>query len=163
MLRSIRFGSLAITALLITGITACSTKKAMNDMYAVMEVKEPIPGVCNQNKVLVLMPFASTNQVEAKAPISLEEIAAELTKYVAPTDLYAEEAISSTMEVIINCKGKVVDVDVNDSEIPPGLARQIETYFNSMPKWTPGTHSGKPFDTVRFITIRIENGVLTLS
>lgn len=162
MLRRKSLGRLAISALLFTGITACSSKKGMNDLYATMELKKPVPGVCNKDMVLVLMPFMSANQVEAEAPQTNEEIAAELSKFVAPTDLYAEEAISSTMHVIINCKGKVVSVEVNDTEIPPGLARQIESYFKAMPNWKPGTHSGKVFDSVRLITIRIENGVLSL-
>lgn len=67
---------LLLTLLAFTAFTSCSSTKnsSVNNMVATMQVDEPIPGVCDNSRVIAILPLAGNGQIKAKAPLSEEAI-----------------------------------------------------------------------------------------
>src|SRR5688500_10316562 len=74
---------------------------------AMMEVKEPIPGLCHDKKVYALFP-SFKGQEEAECPVSedviLERLNSEV-KFLSDNPKYDDKGM---IGLVINCKGKVV-------------------------------------------------------
>jgi poly(A) polymerase Pap1 len=132
-------------------------------MIARMEVKEPIEGVCDQQNVLVLMSFFGAYQVEAKSPMTKAQITQELQEKVDFLKNNSEYNDKGMVNLIINCKGDLVQCKIDNKTKNPELDNQIVAVFSGLKKWTPGTYSGKPVDSVLLYSFVIENGKIKLN
>jgi hypothetical protein len=127
---------------------------------AKMEVKEPIPGLCNDQEVYALFPSLK-GQVEAVCPVTKDQILERLNnevQYLKDNPKYDDKGM---IGLVINCKGEVVKCEMDNKTRTPELDRQIEEVFNSLGKWTSGKLNGKEVDTSRLFSFKIKNGKIT--
>ena len=124
---------------------------------AVMEVKEPIPGLCHDKKVYALFP-SFKGQEEAECPVSdvviLERLNSEVT-FLSNNPGYEDKGM---IGLVINCKGDVVRCRMDNKTRSPELDAQIEAVFNSLGEWKPGKLKRKEVDTSRLFSFVIKDG-----
>lgn len=133
---------------------------ASAQFVATMEIKEPIPGLCNDKKVYALFP-SFKGQEEAVCPVSKEQILERLNneiQYLKNNPKYDDKGM---IGLIINCKGEVVRCQMDNKTKTPELDNQIEAVFNSLGEWTSGKLNGKEVDTSRLFSFKIKNGKIT--
>lgn len=122
-----------------------------------MEVKKPIPGVCDDKKVYALFP-SFKGQEEAACPVSddviLERLNSEV-KFLLDNPKYDDKGM---IGLVINCKGKVVRCKMDNKTRSPELDAQIEAVFNNLGEWKPGKLNRKEVDTSRLFSFVIKNG-----
>lgn len=127
---------------------------------AKMEVKEPIPGLCNATEVYALFP-SFKGQEEAVSPMTKEQILDRLNhevQYLKDNPKYDDKGM---MGLVINCKGEVVKCKMDNKTRTPELDKQIEDVFNSLGVWKAGKLNGKEVDTSRLFSFKIKNGKIT--
>lgn len=124
---------------------------------AKMEVKEPIPGLCNDREVYVMFP-SFKGQKQAVCPVSEEEIAERLNSEVQFLKDHPDHEDKGMMGLVINCKGEVVHCKMDNKTKDPELDQQIETVFNSLGEWKAGKLNNKNVDTSRLFSFKIEGG-----
>jgi hypothetical protein len=148
------------TLLFISLMFSCLFSSAQ--FVARMEAKEPIAGVCDMKNILVLFP-SFKGQKEAVPPVSEKEIEKRLNsevKFLAENPTYSDTGM---IGLVINCKGKVVQCQMDNKTKSEELDKQIEQVFNSLGVWKAGKLNGKPVDTSNLFSFTIENGKLTLN
>ena len=99
---------------------ACSAQ-----FVATMELKEPIPGLCNSRKVYALFP-SFKGQEEAVCPVSKEVISQRLNseiKFLQDNRDYNDKGM---IGLVINCEGEVVQCKMDNKTRSPELDKQIE-------------------------------------
>lgn len=134
----------------------------IGDMVAIMQVDEPIPGVCNNAKVISILPFPGNGQKKAKAPLKDEEITKLLNTEVAFLKDKPAYNDKGMVALIINCKGEMVRCEIDNKTQSPELDQQIVAVFAEMKKWKPGTLKGKAVDTSVLYSFEIKEGVISL-
>ena len=127
-----------------------------------LEAKEPIPGVCNINNIVVLFPTFKKQEI-AVSPVSKEEIQKRLNADVKFLSLHSNYNDKGMIGLIVNCKGQVVQCKMDNKTKSEELDKQIESVFNSLEDWKAGKLKGKPVDTSNLFSFIIENGKLTLN
>jgi hypothetical protein len=124
---------------------------------AMMEVKEPIPGLCNANQVYVLL-SAFKGQEKAVCPVSEDVILQRLNsevKFLIDNPEYDDKGM---VGLVINCKGDVVQCNMDNKTKSPELDKQIEDVFNSLGDWKPGKLKRKDVDTSQLFSFVIKDG-----
>jgi len=158
-MRNILLATIALSLLF-----SCSTtkKSSLGNYVATMEVNEPIPGVCDNSKVIAILPFPGNGQIAAQAPLSDNEIKKKLNSEVVFLKDKTEYNDKGMVNLIVNCKGKMVRCQIDNKTQSPELDQQIVAVFATMVEWKPGTLNGKPVDTSVLYSFTIENGVISL-
>jgi len=157
--------SIFCIGLMIVGmISSCATSKnsSVNNMVAVMQVEEPIPGVCDNSSVIVILPLPGNGQVKAGAPKTEEELTKELNEKVAFLKDKPDYNDKGMVNLIVNCEGELVRCQIDNKTQSPELDSQIVAVFAEMKIWTPGTINGKPVDTVVLYSFTITGGKIEL-
>jgi hypothetical protein len=142
---------------LITTLFMLASVYASGQFVARMEVKEKIPGVCDNKNVYVMFPMFE-GQEPAKCPIKEKEILEKLNKevnYLRDSASYNDKAM---MGLVINCKGEVVQCKIDNKTRHPELDAEIEKVLNSLGEWKPGKLNGKKVDTSWLFSFNIVNG-----
>jgi len=134
----------------------------MGNMIATMQVDNPISGVCDNSNVIAILPFPGNGQIKAKAPFTDEEITKKLNAEVDFLKGSLGYNDKGMVNLIINCKGKMVSCKIDNKTRSPELDQQIVDIFSKMLDWKAGTVNGKPVDTVVLYSFKIENGVILL-
>lgn len=127
---------------------------------AMMEVKEPIPGLCNDKEVYALFP-SFKGQQEAVCPVSENIILQRLNseaKFLTDNPKHDDEGM---IGLVINCKGEVVQCKMDNKTKSPELDQQIEAVFNSLGEWKPGKLKKKAVDTSQLFSFTIKNGKIS--
>jgi len=152
----------AIIALSI--ISSCSTTKntGAKNLIATMQVDEPIPGVCDNSQVIAILPFPGNGQVKAHAPLSDQEIEAQLNANVVFLQGKPDYNDKGMVNLIVNCKGEMVQCKIDNKTQSPELDQQIVAVFNTLKKWKAGTVHGKPVDTSVLYSFEIKDGKVIL-
>lgn len=151
--------------ILTIGISSsCGTPKnsSMYDMVATMEVKEPIEGVCDNAKVIAILPIEGNGQVKAVAPKTDAELTTELNSKVAFLKDKPDYEDKGMVSLIINCKGELVKCEIDNKTQSPELDSQIVAVFAEMKVWKAGTMHDQTVDTVELYSFTIKNGKITL-
>lgn len=145
-------------------INSCSTTRTggMNNMIATMQVDEPIPGVCDNSKVIAILPFPGNGQIKAKAPMTNEEIEEKLNTNVSFLKDKSNYTDKGMVGLIINCEGKMVQCKIDNKTKDPELDKQIVSVFSELKIWQPGTINGNSVDTSVLYSFKIENGKIIL-
>ncbi len=153
-----------ILTIALISIFACSTTKnsSMGNMIATMQVDEPIPGVCDNSKVIAILPFPGNGQLKAQAPLTDEEITEKLNAEVDFLKDRPDYKDKGMVNLIVNCEGKMVRCQIDNKTQSPELDQQIVDIFSKMVDWKAGTVNGKPVDTSVLYSFEIENGVISL-
>jgi hypothetical protein len=66
------------------------------------------------------------------------------------------------VNLIVNCKGEMVQCEIDNKTQSPELDQQIVAVFSTMVDWEAGTVNGKPFDTAVLVSFKIVDGVISL-
>lgn len=122
-----------------------------------MQVKEPIPGLCDQKNVYALFP-GFKGQQEAVCPVSKDVILQRLNnevKFLQKNPQYEDKGM---IGLIINCKGEVVQCKMDNKTRSRELDAQIEAVFNSLGQWEAGKLKRKPVDTSKLFSFVIKDG-----
>lgn len=153
-----------LLSLAFIALQACSTSKnsSMKNMMAVMQVDEPIPGVCDNSQVIVILPFPGNGQVKAAAPFTDEEITKKLNEEVPFLEGKSGYNDKGMVGLIVNCKGKMVQCEIDNKTKSTELDQQIVAVFAQMVDWKAGTYHGKPVDTSVLYSFEIKDGVISL-
>ncbi len=143
---------------------SCSSTKptGFSNMVATMQVDEPIPGVCNNSRVISILPFPGNGQVKALAPMSDEEIENQLNSkvtFLKEKDDYNDKGM---VNLIVNCEGKMVRCEIDNKTKSPELDLQIVAVFAQLKQWKAGTLNGESIDTSVLYSFTIENGQIHL-
>jgi hypothetical protein len=128
---------------------------------AKMEVKEPIPGLCNDKEVYVIFPMFK-GQEEAKCPLTDKEVTNRLKEEVVFLKDSSGFTGKGMVNIIINCKGEVVKCEIDTKTGNAELDKQIVAVFNSLGQWKPGKLNGKKVDTARLWSFEINKGEIIL-
>lgn len=153
-----------IVCLLAVTISACKTTKesSMGNFIARMEVTEPIDGVCDNANVIAVLPLPGSNQIPAVAPMTDEEIAKLLNTEVSFLKDKPDYNDKGMVNMIVNCKGEMVQCRTDTKTKSPELDAQILAVFTRLKNWTAGKVNNQSVDTVNLTSYTIENGVITL-
>lgn len=141
-------------------LTSFLVLTASAQFVAKMEITEDIPGICDKNEVYSLFPSFS-GQVEAKCPVTKEEILRRLNSEVQFAKDNPKYDDKGMIGLIINCKGEVVQCKMDNKTKNAELDKQIEAVFNSLGTWTAGTLNGNAVDSSRLFSFKIKNGQFT--
>ena len=161
------FRSVSVRALglvvVLAGLYSCSSKNTMaTNFVARMEVKEPIPGVCNNANVIAILPFPGNGQVKAKPNITEQQIKDKLNKdvqFLKDKPSYNDKGMVS---VIVNCKGQMVRCEIDNKTRNPELDSQIVAVFSELTEWSAATIKGQHVDSVVLYSFEIVNGKIIL-
>ena len=127
---------------------------------AIMEVKEPIPGLCNDKEVYALLP-SFKGQEEAICPLTKEKILERLNNEVPFLKDNPKYDDKGMIGLVINCKGIVVQCKMDNKTKSSELDKQIEAVFNSLGEWKSGKLNRKDVDTSRLFSFKIKNGLIS--
>jgi len=155
---------LIIVTIAFISLVGCSTTKnsSMNNMIATMQVDEPIAGVCDNSMVIAILPFPGNGQIKAKAPMTDEELEKKLNSEVAFLKANPGYNDKGMVNLIVNCKGKMVRCEIDNKTQSPELDKQIVDIFSKLKNWEAGTVNGKHVDTSVLYSFKIENGIISL-
>ena len=153
-----------IPIITLTLLVACSTTKnsTMNNMVATMQVDEPIPGVCNNSRVIAILPFPGNGQVKAEAPLTDEEITKKLNSEVDFLKDKPDYKDKGMVNLIVNCEGEMVRCQIDNKTQNPELDKQIVAVFAKMKDWKAGSIDGNSVDTSVLYSFEIDNGTISL-
>ncbi len=145
-------------------VSSCSSTKktGVSNMVATMQVDEPIPGVCDNSRVIAILPFPGNGQVKAQAPLTDQEIEEELNANVSFLSDKPDYMDKGMVNLVVNCKGKMVRCQIDNKTKNPELDQQIVAVFAKLEEWEAGTINGKPVDTSVLYSFEIENGKIML-
>ena len=135
-------------------------KAATAQMIITMEVKEPIPGTCNEKTIYALGGFKG--QVPAVPPITKTEMEKKLTGELAFFKENPTYKGKLMMNCIINCKGEMVQCKVDNKSGNDQLDQQVLAIFNTFKTWKPGTLNGNAVDCSELLSIYIKKGKIKI-
>lgn len=135
----------------------CFSIHASAQLLARMEVKEPIPGICDEKEVYALFP-GFTGQVEAVGPLTEEQIRARLTEQVQYVKDHPKYKGKGMVSVIVNCKNEAVQCKTDNTTGETELDEQIVAVFRALGPWKSGQLNGKPVDSVLLYSFKIKGG-----
>ncbi len=161
-MKQIIITSTIISFLLTTACSSSKNSSSLNNMVARMEVKEPIPGVCDNSNVIAILPFPGNRQVKAKAPLTDEQLTIQLNEKVDFLKDNTNYTDKGMVNLIVNCKGEMVQCEIDNKTKSPELDKQIVAVFSQMKSWKAGTINGKSVDTSVLYSFEIEDGVISL-
>jgi hypothetical protein len=153
---------ISLLAIGIINSCASSENSSMYNMVARMEVKEPIPGVCDNANVIAILPFPGNGQMKARAPKTNEEITQELNSKVSFLKDKPDYEDKGMVHLIINCKGELVKCETDNKTKSPELDSQIVAVFAELKMWTAGKINHHSVDTSVLYSFTIKNGKIIL-
>jgi hypothetical protein len=143
---------------LVLTLIFCTIITIVNGQFvARMEVKEDIPGLCDRNEVIAVLPGLK-DQEAAVCPVSKKEILDRLNTEVQFVKDNPKFNGKGMIGLIVNCKGDVVQCKMDNKTKSEELDRQIEAVFHNLGSWKPGKLSNRDVDTSNLYSFRIKNG-----
>jgi len=146
------------TLFILLGI--CAGWHASAQFVARMQITNEIAGICNKKEVYVL--FTSfKGQIEAVCPVTKDSILKRLNtevKYLKENPTYTDKGM---VGVVINCKGEVVQCEMDNKTKKHELDKQIVAVFNSLGTWKAGKLDGNEVDSSRLFDLKIIDGVFS--
>ena len=127
-----------------------------------MQVKDNIPGVCNNSKIIAIISLPGNGQVKAIAPLTDEEIEKKLNSEVTFLKTYPDYNDKGMVNLIVNCEGEMVSCKIDNKTKSPELDKEIVKVFSILKTWEPGTLNGNPVDTSILYSFTIKNGKIFL-
>jgi ArsR family metal-binding transcriptional regulator len=130
-------------------------------IVAIREVKEPIPGVCDNAKVYAALIF--DGQVGQKCAMPKAEVEALLNSNVTYLQKNPKFKLKKyeSVSTIVNCSGELVAVEL-DTKSPEFNEQVIKVFRELKTTWTSGTINGKPVDSADLWGIAIKKGRIVL-
>ncbi|MCU0422158.1 MAG: hypothetical protein MUC81_05040 [Bacteroidia bacterium] len=155
---------ITLLTLVVLVMIACSSSKkgGMKNMVARMQVKSPIDGVCDNNNVIVILPIPGNAQQKALPPITFQELANLLNEKLSFLKDNPTYTAKGYINVIINCKGEMVQCLANSKDLDEKLNKELETLIGEFKQWKPATVQNKIVDSMQLISIEVNQGRLAI-
>ncbi|MES2628123.1 MAG: hypothetical protein V4616_04055 [Bacteroidota bacterium] len=147
--------ALLFISVLFSGFTAHA------QVVSKMEISEPVQGLCNNKEVYALVSSAG-NQQSAVSPMKPEDISSKLNSTLLFIKEHPKHTDKGSVNVLINCEGKVVRVTMEQKTSSPDLDQQIIAFFSGMGDWQPGMYNSNKVDSYKVYTFTIRNGKFLL-
>jgi hypothetical protein len=134
---------------------------AYAQFVATVEVKEPVPGICNDKHVYALLNFLDGQKEHTcdTAKTRIEELLNERVTYLKENPKFKLKKYES-VSTWVSCEGKLVKVDLDSKS--PQFNEQVIAVFLSLSGWHVGTMGGKSVDSVRLWGIEVKKGRIVL-
>lgn len=143
------------------GIIVLSFKSSAQ-LIMVVEMKEPLEGICNNDKVYALY-GGFDGQIPPKCPLTKEEIQVLLNEKVVFLKENPKFKGKGMATVFINCEGEALDWRIEGKITNKELNQQILEVFETLKTWTPGKFHGDYVDASEIISYQIKKGMIILN
>ncbi len=160
-----KYFNLFTITILVTILLSCSSSKNSqhSNMVARMQVDEPIPGVCDNNNVIAILPFPGNDQIEAIASKTDKEIEILLNSKVDFLRTHPDYNDEGTVGLIVNCKGEMVRCHISNKTKSEELDSQIVAVFAQLKNWNSGKVNRKSVDTIKIFGFTINGGKVSIN
>lgn len=135
---------------------------ASSQIIATIQLKEPIEGICDNEKIYALY-SGFTGQEVPKCSISLEEmqkILNEKLQFLKDNPSYKG---NGKVSVFINCEGEPLNWSISISPINETLDKELLEIFGQFTNWTAGRLNNETVDSYKLISLEIKKGKLKLN
>lgn len=151
-------------ALLSISWNSCSTSKgtSTSNMVATLQIDEPIDGVCNNDRIIAILPFPGNGQEKAKPILTNKEVEVLLADQVIFLNENAGYEDKGMVGLIVNCNGELVRCQMSNRTKSEELDAQIVAVFSTLKDWKPGSINGKKVDTSVLYSFTITDGKIIL-
>lgn len=136
------------------------TVSASAQFVAVTQLTEPIEGICHADEVYALFPMLK-GQEEAVCPVTEAEILTRLNAEVQFLKDHPKYKDKGMVGLFINCKGEVVQCEMDNKTKTPELDAQIVAVFSTLGDWKAGKLNGKEVDSNKLYSFKIKAGTIT--
>ena len=116
------------------------------------------PIVVDNDNVIVVLPFISSGQTEAVAPMTDEQLEKELNSSVTFLKDKKDYEDKGMLNIIINCKGEMVRCEIDNKTKSTDLDNEILAVFLKMKVWKAAKMGSKSVDSMVLYSFTIENG-----
>jgi hypothetical protein len=131
-------------------------------MLARVEIKEPIEGICDTKNVYVMFSMLDKAQVDAVCSIPDSTIENRLNsevEFIKDKPNYKDKGM---VDVIINCKGEVVQCKTDNKSKSPILDEQILSVFKTLTTWKAAKLNDKDVDSMKIFSFEVKGGKIIL-
>lgn len=122
---------------------------------------DTLTGVCDRNNIYTLLSLFKDQQ-EAVCTVSDKNIEKRLNDEVAYLKEHPEVDDKGIVNIVINCKGEVIQCKTDNKTKSEELDKQILAVFTSLTDWKPAKLNGKKVDSLRLFGFDIEKGKITI-
>lgn len=143
---------------LIIFITLLFSSSTMSAQFiAELQLEKPVEGICNMKHIYSLFPMFE-GQIEAVCPVTKEQILTRLNSEIQFLKDNPKYKTKGMIGLLINCKGEVVQSEMDTKTKSKELDKQIEALFNSLGEWKAGKLDGQSVDSSRLYSFKIKKG-----
>jgi len=128
----------------------------------VIKNKKAIEGICKNSPVFDIKPTDNNGHVKAKAFKTDDAILKQLNRKVGFLKDKPNYQDKGTVELIINCRGKLSKCSMSNKTQDEGLDIQILSVFRQLKNWSPATMRARPVNSRILYNFSIKNGEITL-
>jgi len=131
-------------------------------MIARAEIKEPIDGICDIKNVYVLFSMLDKAQIDAVCTVPDSTIESRLNnevEFIKEKPKYKDKGM---INIIINCKGEVVQCKIDNKSKSPILDEQVLNVFKTLTSWKAAKLNNKDVDSLRLWSYEVKNGKIIL-
>ncbi len=127
-------------------------------IVATLKLDKPVEGICHHDSIFALLPMME-GQTVAVSPVSKDELLSKLNELTFLKNNPKHKG-KGNIFLIINCKGEVVQYEVNGKTKSEELNAQIIALMKSLGKWKPGVLYGKNVDSAVIYSFKIKKGII---
>ena len=124
-------------------------------IIAELQLDEHVEGVCNIKHVYSLFPMFD-EQDEAICPINKGELLALMNTDIKFLKENSKFKSKGMIGLLINCKGEVVQCEMDNKTKDEELDKQIESFLNSLGDWEAGKLDNQNVDSFKLISFKIK-------
>lgn len=134
-----------------------SSLPSFSQFVARMEIKEPIEGICDDKNVYALFPTLK-GQEQASCGLTDQEMIDQLNEKISFLKSNPKYKDKGMVSFLINCEGKVVQCEMDNSTKSEILDQELEDFFKTLTDWKVGKLDGNPVDSVVLFSFEIKRG-----
>ncbi len=146
--------------LIILTCILLSNLNGYTQLIAELQLDEPVEGICNMKHIYSLFPMFE-GQEEAICPITKEQILVRLNSEIQFLKENPKFKSKGMIDLLINCKGEVVQCKMDTKTKDKNLDKQIEAIFNTLGEWKAGKLDGQSVDSSLLYSFKIKKGKVT--
>lgn len=152
--------ALMLGSVLLLGACASSKSAPSSNqiMVATVEMKEPIPGMCNPNTLYTIIPLPGQNQTDAIPPISEDELAKRINGESSFLKNHPDLSAEGMLNLVVSCEGKLLKCEMDKKTDHPELNQEILTFTEALQQWQPAKIADKQVDAMVLMSFTIVEG-----
>lgn len=135
---------------------------ASSQIIATVQIKEPIEGICDNDKVYALY-SGFTGQEVPKCSISVKEMQTILNEKLQFLKDNPSFKGNGQVGVIINCEGEALNWNTSLSTKNETLDKELLEIFEQFSNWNAGRLNNETVDSFTLIRFEIKKGKIKLN